>query len=81
MNPTRLRAAGTITEYGDSGSSFSNHSIFTILEPSGKGLPLPGMPSFYASIIVGFATMSFIPRPMTPASDSTELTATAGQVS
>jgi hypothetical protein len=28
---------------------FLDHSILTIAEPSGKGLPLPGMPSYQVS--------------------------------
>ncbi|HZS99064.1 MAG TPA: hypothetical protein VFA40_19925 [Terriglobales bacterium] len=29
------------------------------MEPSGKGWPLPGMPDFYALIMVGLATITF----------------------
>src|SRR5271163_3168628 len=37
--------SGWVAEKGGSVIFFGFHSIFTILEPSGKGLPLPGMPS------------------------------------
>jgi hypothetical protein len=33
-------------------------SGFTILEPSGKGWPLPGTPALYALIMVGLATIT-----------------------
>jgi hypothetical protein len=35
--------------------------IFTIMEPSGKALPLPGMPCLYALIIAGFPGIALIP--------------------
>ena len=35
------------------------HWSFAILEPSGKGWPLPGTPALYASIMVGLATITF----------------------
>ena len=37
---------------------FGVHRSFTILEPSGKGWPLPGMPTLYASIMVELATIT-----------------------
>src|SRR5207247_5514929 len=46
------------TEKGASVLFFGFHSILAILEPSGKGFPLPGMPDLYAAIIVGFATIA-----------------------
>src|SRR5580693_8684029 len=35
------------------------HSIFTILDPSGKILPSAGRPCLYAFIITSFATITF----------------------
>jgi len=64
MNSTSVRSPGTVSgllaEKGGLVNFFGLHSIFTILEPSGKGLPLPGTPSLYALIITGFARMSLI---------------------
>ena len=37
---------------------FCFHCSFTIMEPSGKGWPLPGTPALYAAIIVGLATIT-----------------------
>jgi len=37
---------------------FNFHWSLTIMEPSGKGWPLPGTPALYALIIVGFATIT-----------------------
>jgi hypothetical protein len=37
---------------------FGFHWSFTILEPSGKGWPLPGTPALYALIMVGLATIT-----------------------
>src|SRR6516165_2350193 len=65
MNSTSVRSPGTVSgvlaEKGRSVNFFGLHSIFAILEPSGKGLPLPGTPSLYALIITGFARMMGIP--------------------
>ena len=47
--------SGTATGKGASVLCFGFQWIFTILEPSGKGLPLPGRPARYASIIEGLA--------------------------
>ena len=49
-----------LAEKGGSVIFFGLHSIFAIFEPSGKGLPLPGTPCLYASIITGFATISLM---------------------
>ena len=38
---------------------FGFHWIFTILEPSGKGWPLPGTPALYALIMAGLPTITF----------------------
>ena len=43
MNESDFNVSGTITKYGDSALFFEVHSIFTILELSGNGLPLPGV--------------------------------------
>ena len=37
---------------------FGFHWSFTIMEPSGKGWPLPGMPALYALIMAGLATIT-----------------------
>src|SRR5215468_4126055 len=64
MNSTSLRVPGTVSgvlaEKGASVIFFGVHSILAILEPSGKGLPLPGEPSLYALIMTGFATITLI---------------------
>ena len=43
MKKTSCRLSGILTEKGASVLFFGFHSIFAILAPSGKGLPLPGM--------------------------------------
>src|SRR5215472_17492165 len=64
MNSTSVRSLGTVSgvlaEKGGSVNFFGLHSIFAILQPSGKGLPLPGTPSLYAWIITGFARITLI---------------------
>src|SRR5262249_51889160 len=64
MNSTSLRVpvtvSGVLAEKGASVIFFGVHSILAILEPSGKGLPLPGEPSLYALIMTGFATITLI---------------------
>jgi hypothetical protein len=45
MKKTFFRVSGTSTEKGASVLFFGIHWIFAILEPSGKGLPLPGTPA------------------------------------
>src|SRR4051794_23825545 len=52
------KTSGTSTTNCASVLFFGFHCSFTILEPSGKGCPLPGMPALYALIIVGLATMT-----------------------
>src|SRR5271165_4063005 len=47
--------SGVLAEKGGSTIFFGRHSIFAIFEPSGNGLPLPGTPLLYASIIMRFA--------------------------
>jgi hypothetical protein len=47
-----------IDDEGASALFFGFHWSFTILEPSGKGWPLPGTPALYALIMVGLATMT-----------------------
>src|SRR5580704_12328314 len=64
MNSTANSSPGTVSgmlaENGGSVNFLGLHSIFAILEPSGKGLPLPGTPSLYAPTITGFATIRLI---------------------
>jgi hypothetical protein len=45
MKKMSCRVSGTLTEKGASVLFFGFHSIFAILEPSGKSLPLPGTPA------------------------------------
>ena len=45
MKKTSCKVSGILTEKGASVLFFGFHSIFAILEPSGKGLPLPGTPA------------------------------------
>src|SRR3984957_15831113 len=52
------KLSGILTSKGASVLFFGFHSIFAIFDPSGKGLPLPGMPALYAAIIVGLATIT-----------------------
>jgi hypothetical protein len=44
MRDTDSRVSGSFTGYGETALFRFDHSIFTILEPSGNGWPLPGMP-------------------------------------
>src|ERR1700733_2610095 len=64
MNSTCSRSPGTVSgvlaEKSGSVIFFGTHSSFTILEPSGNALPLPGTPSRYAWIITGLATIARI---------------------
>src|ERR1700744_5180871 len=64
MSSTTNRSPGTVSgvlaEKGGSLNFLGLHSILAILEPSGQGLPLPGTPFLYASIITGLATISLI---------------------
>src|ERR671924_676344 len=45
MKSTSCRLAGTVA-VGSASSFFGFQWIFAILEPSGKGLPFPGMPDW-----------------------------------
>src|SRR5882724_11402925 len=58
MTNAWVKTSGTSTTKGASVLFFGFHWSFTILEPSGKGWPLPGTPDLYASIMVGLATMT-----------------------
>src|SRR6202007_2406789 len=58
MAKALLKTAGTSTAKGASVLFFGFHWSFAILEPSGKGWPLPGTPALYASIIIGLATIT-----------------------
>src|SRR6476620_2973818 len=61
MNDTDFSVSGTSTLYGDAVFFFFVHSVLTMMEPSGNGLPFSGTPCLYALIIVGFATMLLMP--------------------
>src|SRR6202453_4520843 len=52
------KTSGTSTAKGASVLFFGFHWSLTIMEPSGKGWPLPGTPALYAVIILGLATIS-----------------------
>src|SRR3954471_12877652 len=56
MTKACVKTSGTSTTKGASVFFFGFHWSFTILEPSGKGWPLPGTPVLYASIIPVAAT-------------------------
>src|SRR4051794_22435953 len=58
MTKACVKTSGTSTAKGASVLFFGFHRSFTILEPSGKGWPLPGAPVLYASIMIGLATMT-----------------------
>src|SRR4051812_6028908 len=58
MTKACVKTSGTSTTKGASVLFFGFHWSFTILEPSGKGWPLPGKPALYASIMVGLATIT-----------------------
>src|SRR5882762_4194874 len=53
-----VKTSGTSTTKGASVLFFGFHWSFTILAPSGKGLPLPGTPALYALIMIGLATIT-----------------------
>src|SRR5208337_5594965 len=53
-----LKTSGTSTANWASVLFFGFHWSFTIMEPSGKGLPLPGIPALYALIMVGLPTIT-----------------------
>ena len=46
MTKACVNVSGTFTSKGASVLFFGFHWSFTILEPSGKGLPLPGTPAW-----------------------------------
>src|SRR5205085_10800565 len=58
MTQAWVKTSGTSTTKGASVLFFGFHWSFTILEPSGKGWPLPGTPALYAVIMVGLATIT-----------------------
>src|SRR3954447_760893 len=58
MTKACVKTSGTSTTNGASGLFFGFHWSFTILEPSGKGWPLPGTPALYAPIMVELATIT-----------------------
>src|SRR4029077_20217431 len=58
MTKACLKTSGTSTTKGASVLFFGFHWSFAILEPSGKGWPLPGTPALYAMIMVGLATIT-----------------------
>src|SRR4051812_1483250 len=58
MTKACVKTSGTSTTKGASVLFFGFHWSFTILEPSGKGWPLPGTPVLNASIMIGLATIT-----------------------
>src|SRR5246127_4468361 len=58
MTKAWLKTSGTSTTKGASVLFFGFHWSFAIMEPSGKGWPLPGPPALYALIMVGLATIT-----------------------
>src|SRR4030095_5319525 len=58
MTNAWVKTSGTSTTKGASVLFFGFHWSFTMIEPSGKRWPLPGTPSLYALIMVGFATIT-----------------------
>src|SRR5580658_1593353 len=54
MKSMSCRVSGTSGGPGWSSFFLGTQWILAILAPSGKGLPLPGIPDLYASIIAGF---------------------------
>jgi hypothetical protein len=58
MTKASLKTSGTSTTKGASVLFFGVHWSFTIMEPSGKGCPLPGTPALNAVIMVGLATIT-----------------------
>src|SRR5205809_7954068 len=58
MTKACVKTSGTSTTKGASVLFFGFHWSFTIMEPSGKGWPLPGTPALYAVIMVGLATIT-----------------------
>src|ERR1700733_3226640 len=58
MTKAWVKTSGTSTTNGASVLFLGFHWSFTIMEPSGKGWPLPGTPALYALIIAGLATIT-----------------------
>src|SRR5205823_1223712 len=58
MTKACVKTSGTSTTNGASVLFFGFHCSLAILEPSGNGWPLPGMPALYASIMAGLATIT-----------------------
>src|SRR5712672_4493214 len=58
MTKACVNTSCTSTANGASVLFFGFHWSFAILEPSGKGWPLPGTPALYASIMLGLATIT-----------------------
>jgi hypothetical protein len=42
---TDFRVSGSSKKMGGTGFFFLDHSIFTVMTPSGRGLRLPGIPA------------------------------------
>src|SRR5207247_10789656 len=59
MKSTSCRLPGTVA-VGNTSIFFGFQWIFAIWEPSGNGLPLPGIPALYALIITGLARITAI---------------------
>jgi hypothetical protein len=59
MKKRSAKVAGTSTTNGASVLFFGFHWTFAILEPSGNGLPLLGIPDLKAAIIVGLSRITF----------------------
>src|SRR5206468_12346135 len=64
MKSTSCRVPGTVGGPGAFSFCFGIQWILAILEPSGKGLPLAGMPALNASMIVGFPRMAATSLPL-----------------
>src|SRR5207237_7390728 len=58
MRKACVGASGTSTTKVASVLFLKLHWSLAILEPSGKGFPLPGTPALYALIMVGLATIT-----------------------
>src|SRR5580704_4182451 len=58
MTKACAKTSGTSTTKGASVLFFGFHWSLAILEPSGKGWPLPGTPALKAAIMAGLATIT-----------------------
>src|SRR5208282_5754323 len=58
MKKACAKTSGTSTTKVASVLFLGFHWSFAIMEPSGKGLPLPGTPALYALIMIGLATIT-----------------------